>query len=240
MLSVLKREVKGYFTTPVAYVFLVIFLFFSSFLTFQNGFYEARQATLVAFFTNLPRLFLFLVPAIAMRLWAEERRTNSIELLLTLPITVTQAVLGKFLAAWAVLGIALALTFPLVITVAWLGAPDAGPIATGYLASLLLAGVYLAIGSFFSALTRNQVVAFILAVVACGVFLFAGSPRALNYVSGALPMPLVGAMSALSFQSQFESLLRGVLGVGNLLFFVVLIAGSLWANVVVLEERRAA
>jgi ABC-2 type transport system permease protein len=221
MLSVLKREVKGYFTTPVAYVFLVIFLFFSSFLTFQNGFYEARQATLVAFFTNLPRLFLFLVPAIAMRLWAEERRTNSIELLLTLPITVTQAVLGKFLAAWAVLGIALALTFPLVITVAWLGAPDAGPIATGYLASLLLAGVYLAI-------------------VACGVFLFAGSPRALNYVSGALPMPLVGAMSALSFQSQFESLLRGVLGVGNLLFFVVLIAGSLWANVVVLEERRAA
>lgn len=240
MCSVLKREVKAYFTTPVAYVFLVIFLFFSSFLTFQNGFYEARQATLWAFFANLPRLFLFLVPAIAMRLWAEERRTNSIELLLTLPITVAQAVLGKFLAAWSVLGIALALTFPLVITVAWLGSPDPGPIITGYLASLLLAGVYLAIGSFFSALTRNQVVAFILAVVACGLFLFAGSPTALHYVSNILPMPLVEAMEALSFQGHFDSLLRGVLEVGNVVFFAVIIAGALWANVMVLEERRAA
>ncbi len=240
MLSVLKREVKAYFTTPVAYVFIVIFLFFSSFLTFKNGFYEARQASLWAFFENMPMLFLFLVPAIAMRLWAEERRTNSIELLLTLPITCTQAVIGKFLAAWAVLAIALALTFPLAITVAWLGHPDPGPIITGYLAALLLAGAYLSIGSLFSAITRNQVVAFILAVVACGLFLFAGSPTALNLVSHALPMPIVEQMDSLSLQSHFEALVRGVIELRNLLLFVLLMAAALWANVVVLEERRAA
>ena len=176
--SVYKREIKSYFATPVAYVFLVIFLFFSGFLTFQEGFFAQRQASMRLFFQNMPLLFLFLVPAIAMRLWAEERRSNSIELLFTLPVTTPQAVLGKFLAAWTVLAIALALTFPMVITVAYLGDPDWGPIATGYFGSLLLAGAYLAIGSFFSAVSRNQVVAFILAVVACGVFYSAGNMRA--------------------------------------------------------------
>jgi ABC-2 type transport system permease protein len=239
-LSILKREVKAYFTTPVAYVFLVIFLFFSSFQTFKNAFYEARQASLMAFFQDLPYLFLFLVPAIAMRLWAEERRTNSIEMLLTLPVTVTQAVLGKFLAAWAVLGIALALTFPLILTVIYLGHPDPGPIVAGYLGALLLAGAYLAIGSLFSALTRNQVVAFILGVVGCGLFLFAGSPTALRFVSNVLPVPLLDAMETLSFESQFEAMGRGVLELRNLIFFLVLMAGALWANVMVIEERRAA
>ena len=238
--SILKRETKSYFTTPVAYVFLVIFLFFSGFLTFRAGFYEARQATLRAFFVHMPMLFLFLVPAIAMRLWAEERRSNSIELLLTLPVTATQAVLGKFFAAWAVLALALALTFPMVLTVVHLGDPDAGPIATGYAGCVLMAGAYLAIGSFFSAITRNQVIAFILGVVGCGAFLFAGSPRVMDFAAGLVSVRFAEAIESLSVQSHFEALQRGVLELRNLLFFVILTAGWLWANVVVVRERRAA
>ena len=238
--SVFKRELRGYFATPVAYVFLVIFLFASSFVTFQSGFYEMRQATLAAFFKHMPLLFIFLAPAIAMRLWAEERRTNSIELLFTLPITVRQAVLGKFFAAWAVILLALALTFPMVRTVEYLGKPDGGPIVTGYLASALLAGCYLAIGSFFSGLTRNQVIAFILAVVACAVFLFAGSPSVLDYLSKFTPAGLVRAAQGLSFQSRFESMQRGVIELSDLVFFVGLGAGWLWANIVVLKARTAA
>jgi len=239
-LSVYKREVKSYFATPVAYVFLVIFLFFSAFLTFQRGFFEARQATLRAFFSNMPLLFLFLVPAIAMRLWAEERRSNSIELLFTLPITTTQAVLGKFLAAWTVLALALVLTFPMVITVCHLGDPDWGPIVSGYFGSLLLAGAYLAIGSFFSAVTRNQVVAFILAVVACGAFYSAGSPMVTDFVARVLSGGLAEAVEMLSFQSRFESIQRGILELRDLAFFAILAAGWLWANVMILEERKAA
>jgi len=236
--SILKREIKSYFSTPVAYVFWVIFLFFSGFLTFRAGFFEARQATLNAFFAYMPMLFLFLVPAIAMRLWAEERRSNSIELLLTLPVTPAQAVLGKFFAAWAVLILALALTFPMVITVAMLGDPDFGPIATGYLGCILMAGAYLAIGSFFSAITRNQVIAFILGVVGCGVFLFAGSPRVMDFAAGLVSVRLAEAIESLSVQSHFEALQRGVVQLRNLLFFVILMAGWLWANVVVVTERR--
>ncbi|MFP4057564.1 MAG: ABC transporter permease [Candidatus Brocadiia bacterium] len=239
-LSIYKREIKSYFSTPVAYVFLVIFLFFSSFLTFQKGFFEARQASLQLFFSNMPLLFLFFVPAIAMRLWAEERRSNSVELLFTLPVTPPQAVLGKFLAAWTVLAIALALTFPMGITVAYLGDPDWGPIVAGYLGSLLLAGTYLAIGSFFSALSRNQVIAFILAVVACGAFLYAGSPTALSYIASVLSGGVAEAVEMLSFMSRFESIQRGVLEIRDLAFFVLLGAGWLWANMVVLEERKAA
>jgi len=238
--SVYKREVKSYFATPVAYVFLVIFLFFSAFLTFQSGFFEARQASLRPFFANLPLLFLFFVPAIAMRLWAEERRSNSIELLFTLPITTRQAVLAKFFAAWTVLALALVLTFPMVLTVAYLGDPDWGPIVAGYVGAVLLAGTYLAIGSFFSALTRNQVIAFILSVVACGAFLYAGSPSVLNFVAGTLSAGFAEAMELLSFQSRFESVQRGVLEVRDLAFFVLLGAGWLWANVLLLEERKAA
>lgn len=239
-LSVYKREVKSYFSTPVAYVFLVIFLFFSAFLTFQNDFFETRQATLRAFFTNMPVLFLFLVPAIAMRLWAEERRSNSIELLFTLPITAPQAVIAKFAAAWTVLAAALALTFPIVCTVCYLGNPDWGPIVAGYFGSLLMAGTYLAIGSFFSAVTRNQVVAFILSVVVCGMFLSAGSPTATDFVARSLSGGLAETAELLSFQSRFESIQRGVLELRDLAFFVLLAAGWLWANIVILEERKAA
>ena len=237
--SILKRELRAYFSTPLAYVFLVIFLFFSSFLTFQNNFFELSQASLQVFFSNMPLLFIFLVPAIAMRLWAEERRTNSIELLFTLPITPTQAVLGKFLAAWSVIALALALTAPMLITVCYLGDPDWGPIVTGYLACLLLAGAYLAIGGFFSCLTHSQVIAFVLAVVACGLFLYAGSPGTLNYAARLFPMRLVLLVEKLSFMSRFESVQRGVIELRDVSFFVLLIAGWLWANVVALKERMA-
>ena len=237
--SIFKRELRGYFATPLAYVFLVIFLFFSSFLAFQNGFFEYREASLRIFFMNMPLLFIFLAPAIAMRLWAEERRTNSIELLFTLPVTSTQAVLGKFLAAWSVIALALVLTCPMLLTVCYLGDPDWGPIITGYLGSLLLAGAYLAIGGFFSCLTRNQVIAFVLSVVACGLFFFAGSPSAINYLSTLLPVRLVRTAESLSFMSRFESVGRGVIEFRDLAFFLLLIAGWLWANIVALRERRA-
>jgi len=237
--SVFKRELRSYFVTPVAYVFLVIFLFFSALLTFKDGFFLYRQADLRLFFTNMPLLLLFLVPAIAMRLWAEERRSHTIELLFTLPITTAGAVMGKFLAAWAVLALALALTFPMVVTVAYLGSPDPGPIVAGYVATLLLAGAYLTIGSFFSALTRNQVIAFILAAVACILGLFAGSPMVVDWVGG-FSDTLAEIVETLSFQSRFESMLRGVLELRDIGFFVILTAGCLWANIVVLEERKAA
>ena len=204
--AVFKREFKGYFTTPLAYVFLVIFLFFSGYLTFKQGFFEARQADMRAFFMNLPLLFVFMVPSTAMRLWAEERKTGSIEMLLTLPITVTQAVLGKFFAAWLFLTVALLLTFPVPITVCYLGNPDIGLIITGYLGSLFMAGGFLAIGCFFSAVSKNQVISFILSVVACAVLVFAGMPTTLDYLSTFLPAGLVGAIENMSFQTHFESI----------------------------------
>ncbi len=237
--AVFKRELKGYFETPLAYVFLVVFLFFSGYLTFKQGFFEARQADMRTFFMNLPLLFVFMVPATAMRLWAEERKSGSIELLLTLPITVCQAVLGKFLAAWVFLTIALALTFPMVITVCYLGDPDMGLIMTGYLGSILMAGGFLAIGSFFSALSKNQVISFVLSVVVCSILVFAGMPTTMNYLSSFLPANLVTAVSNMSFQAHFDSMQRGVLELKDLMFFVLLIIGWLWASSIILEERKA-
>ncbi len=239
-LSIFKRELRGYFSTPLAYVFLVIFLLFATFLTFQHGFYEMRVASLRLFFMNMPLLFIFLAPAMAMRLWAEERRTNSIELLMTLPVTVTQAVLGKFFAAWTVIALALALTCPMVITVCCLGEPDPGPIIGGYIGTMLLAGAYLAIGSFFSSLTRNQVIAFVLSVVACALFLYASSPAAMDYLSGFIPLKGVEVVESLSIQLRFESLMRGVLDLRDVAFFVILGAAWLCANVLTLKERMAA
>ncbi len=238
-LAVFKRELKSYFTTPLAYVFLVIFLFFAGYLTFKRGFYETRQADMLAFFSNIPLLFVFMVPATAMRLWAEERKTGSIELLFTLPITIRQAVLGKFLAAWLFLTIAIALTLPMVITVFYLGQPDAGPIITSYLASLLMAGGFLAIGCFFSALSKNQVISFVLSVVACAVFVYAGSPTTLNYASGFLPAGLVSTLEGMSFQTHFESMQRGVLSFADISYFVLLIAGWVAACCIILDERKA-
>lgn len=239
-LSVYRREIGGYFTTPLASVFLVIFLFFVGFLTFQKGFFEMRQADLRLFFSNMPLLFVFLGPAIAMRLWAEERRSNSMELLFSLPITTPEAVLGKFFAAWTVLALALAATFPMVITVFSLGSPDWGPIITGYLASLLLAGTYLAIGGFFSGITGNQVIAFVLGVVACAFFLYSASPTALQFLATFLPGGVIDAVESLSFEARFESLLRGVIELRDFAFFLILTAGWIWATVIMVRERRGA
>ena len=237
--AVFKRELKSYFTTPIAYVFLVVFLFFSGYLTFKQGFFEARQADMRLFFINLPVLFVFLVPATAMRLWAEERKTGSVELLLTLPITVTQAVLGKFFAAWFFLAIALTLTFPMVITVCYLGDPDIGPIVTGYLGSLLMAGGFLAVGCFFSAVSKNQIISFVLSVVSCAVLVFAGIPSTLNYFSTFLPAGLVQAIESMSFQTHFESMQRGVLEFNDLSYFALLIVGWIAASSIILDERKA-
>ncbi|MCP5004938.1 MAG: ABC transporter permease [Planctomycetes bacterium] len=237
--AVFKRELKSYFTTPIAYVFLVVFLFFSGYLTFKNGFFEIRQADMGAFFMNMPLLFVFLVPAVSMRLWAEERRIGSIELLLTLPVTVTQAVLGKFFSAWLFLVIALALTFPMVITVCYLGDPDVSLIITGYLGSVLMAGGFLAIGCFFSILSKNQVISFVLSVVACAVLVFAGMPTTLNYLSSFLPSGLVSAIGNFSFRVHFEALQIGMLEFKDISYFILMIVGWIVASTYILDERKA-
>ncbi|MBP7624418.1 MAG: ABC transporter permease subunit, partial [Xanthomonadales bacterium] len=206
-----RRELASYFATPVAYVFIVIFLLLSGAFTFyMGGFYERGQADLQPFFGFHPWLYLFLIPAVAMRLWAEERKSGSIELLLTLPVTMGQAVLGKFLAAWAFVGIALALTFPIWITVNYLGDPDNGVIVASYLGSLLMAGAFLAVGSCLSAMTRNQVVAFILTVVACFLLLLSGFPMVLDFFRGlGWPQGVIDAISGLSFLTHFNAISKG-------------------------------
>ncbi|MBN2063480.1 MAG: ABC transporter permease [Sedimentisphaerales bacterium] len=237
--AVCKREFKGYFATPVAYVFLIIFLAAAGYLPFKDRFFDFRQADMRLFFKWLPVLYIFMVPSVAMRLWAEERRSGSIELLFTLPITVWQAVLGKFLAAWFFLAIALALTFPMPITVCYLGDPDMGQIITGYMGALLMAGAYLAVGCFFSALTRNQVISFILSVVACSVLYSIGLPSSIDALNTILPGQLVGAIEKLSFENHFESMQRGVIQLSDLGFFAVIISGWVWACTLILEERKA-
>jgi len=236
---ILRRELQGYFATPLAYIFIAAFLGLAGLFTFQLGmFYEARQANLSAFFAWHPWLYLFLVPAISMRLWAEERRSGTIELLFTLPISRGQAVAGKFLAGWTLLALALALTFPLVITVNVLGDPDGGQIAAGYLGSVLMAGAYLAIGCCMSALTRNQVISFVLSVVVCFLFMLAGFPAVLEFFSAG-PGWLVQAITSLSFLSHFESVQRGVIELRNLVFFASMTIIWLLACAVVLDWNRA-
>jgi ABC-2 type transport system permease protein len=238
--TILRRELASYFSTPLAYVFILIFLVLGAALTFYlGGFYERGQADLQPFFTFHPWLYLFLVPAVAMRLWAEERNTGTIELLLTHPLTLWQAVLGKFLAAWAFIAIALGLTFPIWITVNYLGAPDNGAIITAYLGSLLMAGAMLAIGSCMSALTRSQVVAFILAVVASFLLLLAGFPLVLDAIRGWAPAALVDAVASFSFLTHFEALSKGVIDLRDLLFFLLTISFFLIATAVVLDVRKS-
>ncbi|TLY48913.1 MAG: ABC transporter permease [Gammaproteobacteria bacterium] len=239
-LAVFKREFASYFATPVAYVFIVIFLLLAGVFTFYIGqFYERGQADLFPFFNFHPWLYLFLVPAVAMRLWSEERKSGTIELLLTLPLTMWQAVLGKFLAAWAFIGIALALTFPVWITVNYLGAPDNGVIFACYLGSFLMAGAFLAIGSCLSACTRNQVVAFILTVVVCFLFLLAGFPLVLNFFSAWAPQELVDAISGLSFLQHFAAIAKGVIDMRDIVYFLLAIAFWLYASAVVIDLKKA-
>jgi ABC-2 type transport system permease protein len=238
--ALFRRELQSYFATPVAYVFMVIFLMLMGAFTFYLGnFYDRGQADLQPFFGFHPWLYLFLVPAIAMRLWAEERKSGTIELLMTLPITPLQAVLGKFLAAWAFAGIALALTFPVWITVNYLGDPDNGAILAGYIGSLLMAGGFLAIGSCLSAVTRNQVIAFILTVVVCFGFLLAGFPLVLDAFSGWAPQLVVDGIASLSFLTHFSAISKGVIDLRDLVYFALLIAAFLYANTIVLAWKQA-
>jgi ABC-2 type transport system permease protein len=238
--AIFRRELQSYFATPLAYVFIVIFLVLMGTFTFSlGGFYERGQADLHSFFNFHPWLYLFLVPAIAMRLWAEERKTGSVELLMTLPITPWQAVLGKFLAAWAFTGIALALTFPIWITVNYLGEPDNGAILAAYIGSLLMAGGFIAIGSCVSAVTRNQVIAFVITVVACFGFLLSGLPMVLDVFSGWAPQALIDGIASLSFMTHFANISRGVIDIRDLVFFGLLIAAFLYANTIVLQWKQA-
>ncbi len=237
--AIFRRELTGYFVTPVAYVFLVIFLALMGALTFYfGGFYERGQADLGPFFGLHPWLYAFLVPALAMRLWAEERDTGTIELLLTLPVTTAQAVIGKFLAAWVFVLFALVLTAPMWWTVNYLGDPDNGVILAAYIGSAFMAGGFLAIGSFVSALTRSQVVAFVIGFVLCFLFLMAGYPLVLDAFRGWAPQGVVDAISAMSFQAHFESIRRGVLELRDLIYFVGLIVFFLFANVTVIEMKK--
>ena len=238
--NVMRRELAGYFATPVAWVFIVIFLIMAGAFTFYIGaFYDRGIADLDPFFTFHPWLYLFLVPAIAMRLWAEERRSGTIELLLTLPLTLWQAVLGKFLAAWLFVGLALLLTFPVWLTVNYLGDPDNGVIAAGYIGSWLMAGGFLAIGSCMSALTRNQVVAFILSVVVCFGFLVSGLPMVMDLFSSWAPQSLLDAIAEFSFLAHFSTISRGVIDLRDLIYFALVIVVWLLANTMVLEMKKA-
>ncbi|HIJ21050.1 MAG TPA: ABC transporter permease subunit [Deltaproteobacteria bacterium] len=239
-MGILKREFAAYFGSPVAYVFIVIFLLLSGFFTFMiSQFYEAGQADLRGFFDWHPWIFLFLVPAVGMRLWAEERRTGTIELILTLPVSLTQLILGKFLAAWLFIGVALLLTFPMFLTVVYLGDPDAGAVFSAYLGSFLLAGAYLSVGCMTSSLTRNQVISFILSVVICLFLVLAGWPPVTDFFSGWAPIWLVNIVSGFSFMSHFESIERGVIDLRDLCYYLSVIFFMLFANGVILQNRRA-
>lgn len=237
--AVFRRELASCFGTPVAAVFLAVFLVLAAALPFQVGrFYELGQADLSTFFAFHPWLYLFFVPAVSMRLWAEERKGGTLELLLTLPLSTAQAVLGKFLAAWAFVGLALALTFPLWITVNYLGAPDNGAILAAYAGSFLMAGGFLAVGGCLSAVTRSQIVAFVLAVAVCLVLLLAGHDLVLAAVREWAPGWLVESVAALSFLTHFQAIARGVLDLADLLFFILTIALWLAATVIVIDLGR--
>ena len=238
--ALFRRELQSYFATPVAYVFIVIFLVLMGAFTFYLGnFYERGQADLGPFFIFHPWLYLLLVPAITMRLWAEERKTGSIELLMTLPITPWQAVLGKYLAAWAFTGVALLLTFPIWITVNYLGDPDNGAIVAAYIGSFLMAGGFLAIGACLSATTPNQVIAFVITVVVCFIFLVSGFPMVLDFFTSWAPQILVDGIASLSFLTHFESISKGVIDLRDLIYFSFLILAFLYANTIVLRWRQA-
>jgi ABC-2 type transport system permease protein len=238
--AIFRRELGSYFTTPVAYVFIVIFLALNGVFTFYvGGWYEREQADLQTFFDYHPLLYLFLIPALSMRLWAEERKTGSIELLMTLPISTWQAVVGKYLAAWAFTGIALALTFPIWLTVNYLGNPDNPVILLGYIGSYLMAGAYLAIGACVSAFTRNQVIAFVIAVVICFVFMLSGTPMVLDLLQGWMPQALINTISGMSITTHFNSILKGVIDLRDLVFFFSFIGCWLLANIIAVEMKKS-
>jgi ABC-2 type transport system permease protein len=238
--TIAKREVAGYFASPVAYVFIVIFLLLTGFFTFMvSGFFERGQANLMAFFAWHPWLYLFLVPAVGMRMWSEERRLGTIELLLTMPITPWQAIVGKFLASWLILALALALTFPIIMTVNYLGSPDNGVILASYAGSLLLSGAYLSVSAMTSAMTRNQVVSFILSVVICLFLILAGYSPITNLLTQWASSWLVDTIAAFSVMTHFESIQKGVIDSRDVLFFLSVIGFCLFTTSVIIRAHRA-
>lgn len=237
---IFRRELASYFATPLAYVFIVIFLVMAGALTFFLGnFFDRGQADLQPFFSFHPWLYLVLIPALAMRLWAEERKIGTIELFLTLPISVTAAVLGKFLASWAFAGIALLLTFPFWITVNILGSPDNGVIVASYIGSFLMAGAFLSIGAAISALTKNQVIAFVVTAAICFVFTVSGTSMVLGFLTSWAPQGLIEAVTSLSFLAHFDAIVRGVIDLRDAVFFVSVIALFLFANTLAVELKKA-
>ena len=238
--TIFRRELGAYFVTPVAYVFIVIFLVLAGSLTFFMGnFFDRSRADLQPFFIFHPWLYLFLVPAIGMRLWAEERKSGTIELFLTLPVTTGQAVIGKFLAAWVFCGIALLLTFPMWITVNYLGSPDNGVILASYLGSWLMAGSFLAVGAAISALTRNQVIAFVIAATICFILTVSGTDMVLGFLTSWAPQPLINAVASFSFLQHFLAVMRGVIDLKDFIFFASMILAFLYANAVIVELKKA-
>ncbi len=238
--SVFKRELAGYFNTPLAYIFIVIFLFLTGIFTFYLGNYFGRgQADLKPFFMFHPWLYLFLVPAIAMRLWAEERKSGAIELLLTMPISLWTAVLGKYLAAWAFIIIALACTFPMWITVSYLGQPDHGVILASYIGSALMAGGYLAVGAAVSAMTKNQVVAFVVSIVICFILTVSGAEIVLDFFTGWAPELVIDVVASFSFLAHFQAIMDGVIDLRDLIYFASMILFWLFANLVIVEANKA-
>ena len=236
---ILRRELRSYFATPIAYVFIVIFLVLASVFTFYLGnFYERQQADLTPFFSFHPWLYLFLIPAIAMRLWSEERKTGTLELLMTLPVSRFDIVIGKFLAAWLFSGLALLLTFPVWITVNYLGDPDNGVILASYVGSWFMAGGFLAIGSCMSALTKSQVIAFVLCGFVSLLWVMAGFPLVLDVFKGWVPMFILDTIASLSFLTHFNAISRGVLSLQDLLYFVSVIAVWLLATSIVLDIKK--
>lgn len=236
-----KREFAAYFATPLAAVFLTIFVAATgAFAFYIGGFFQRGQANLDAFFVYHPWLYLLLVPAVAMRLWAEERKSGTIELLMTLPISPTEAILGKFAAAWAFIGLALILTFPIWITVNVLGDPDNGIIATSYLGSFLVAGAFLAIGSFISALTKNQVIAFIVSATVCFLLVTSGMELVQNSLRAWTPRIVADAVSSMSFLTHYDKIMRGVVALDSIVFFVSIIAFALFANAIAVGQKKSA
>ena len=239
-LVIFRRELQSYFATPLAYVFIVIYLVMAGALAFFLGnFFERGQADLQSFFNFHPWLYLVLIPALAMRLWAEERKSGTIELFLTLPISMAAAVLGKFLASWAFAGIALALTFPFWVTVNYLGHPDNGVILVSYVGSFLMAGAFLAIGAALSALTKNQVIAFVITAAVCFLFTVSGSPIVLGFLNGWAPQAVLRTVASFSFLTHFNAIVRGVIDLRDAVYFASVIAFSLFANALIVDLKKA-
>jgi ABC-2 type transport system permease protein len=237
---IFRREFVGYFTTPLAYVFIVIFLVMAGLLTFFVGnFFGRGQADLQPFFSFHPWLYLVLIPALSMRLWAEERRSGTIELFLTLPIHIAEAVIGKFLAAWCFAGVALALTFPFWLTVVYLGHPDNGVILASYIASWLMAGALLAVGAFVSAATKNQLIAFVVTAALAFLLIAAGTPAVLGALQGWAPDWLIQAIAQISFIGHFGALTRGVIDLRDIVYFASIIAAFLAANAILVDLEKA-